>query len=337
MRQLLWFALLLIASCIDDGGARAQSVETIRHAGHFDCGTVQNADDWDAASVHGNLSAFDSEICRAIGVAIMGQKAQIAVHAYPSETGALKGLQDGEVATVIGVSPSASMARLYGLRFSQPVFFDSQRILVAAKSGITHLADLKDRLICAMDLSPPEQTLHDVMKSRNIPYALMTHSEQGEMDAAISVHRCIAGTAMETRLAQSRANFRGPLSDYEFLPDRLAIAPITAAYRASNESVGLIVDWTINALIEAEALGVTHDETAAAAQRDDLRGGLLSGHDFASAQALGLAHDWALQVVAATGNYGEIFERTISRPYHLERGLNALWTEGGLLYAPPMK
>jgi general L-amino acid transport system substrate-binding protein len=142
---------------------------------------------------------------------------------------------------------------------------------------------------------------------------------------------------METRLAQSRANFHAWVNDFVFLPDRLAIDPVVPAYRYGDQAFGLIVDLTISALIEAEALGVTQDNVAEAAKRDDMRTMQLVGRDFATAQAVGLAHDWAAKVISATGNYGELFERTTGHPYRLDRGLNALWTQGGLMVANPMK
>ena len=90
-------------------------------------------------------------------------------------------------------------------------------------------------------------------------------------------------------------------------------------------------------LIEAEALGITQSNVAAASSREDMRAEQLLGRDFATAQALGLAHDWAAKVIAATGNYGEIFQRSTGEPYHLDRGLNALWTNGGLMVPRPMR
>ncbi len=186
-------------------------------------------------------------------------------------------------------------------------------------------------------MSPPERTLRDELTERHIPYALMAHSEQGELDAAVAVRRCAAGTGMETRLVQSRANFHARISDFVFLPERFALSPVVPAYRYGDQAFGLIVDWTISALVEAEALGITRDNVAEAAKREDMRTVQLLGHDFATAQALGLAHDWAAKVIAATGNYGEIFERTTGHPYQLDRGLNALWTRGGLMVAMPMR
>jgi len=210
-------------------------------------------------------------------------------------------------------------------------------LMVSKRSGITDLAGLRNKLICALDMSPPERVLRDEMAARGIPYALQAHSEQGEMDAAVAVCRCEAGTALESRLAQSRANFHAATSDFFFLPARFGLYPVVPAYRYGDQKFGLMIDWVVSALIEAEALGITQANVAAAVKRDDMRAEQLLGHDFATAQALGLAHDWAAKVIAATGNYGEIFQRTTGEPYHLDRGLNALWTEGGLMCPLPMK
>ena len=317
--------------------AQAQTLAAIRASHQFDCGTVQSLDDWNGADVHGNLSALGGEICRAVAIAIQGTTDGFAVQAFPAEPEALAALKAGNIQMAVGVSPSATVAMQYGVGFGPPVYFDSQRIMVAKESGIADLAGLRDKLICALDMSPPERTLRDELTRRQIPYGLQAHSEQGELDAAVAVRRCAAGTGMETRLAQSRANFHAQTSDFVLLPEALTLNPVVPAYRYGDEAFGLIVDWTVRALIEAEALGITQDNVAEAAKREDMRTEQLLGHDFATAQALGLAHDWAAKVIAATGNYGEIFERTTGHPYHLDRGLNALWTSGGLMTPWPMK
>ena len=338
MQRLCLATLLLLgafAAC--SNLAHAQKVADVRRAGRLECGTVQNSDDWDGGSIHGDLSAFEGEICRAVAVAILGDRGHLDLHPFPAENEGFQALQAGRVSLVVGLSPSASTAVHFGVEFGKPVFYDSQRILLSKLSGITQLTGLREQLICALDMSAPERTLHDVMAEKGVPFALMTHSEQGEMDAAIAVRHCAAGTGMETRLAQSRANFHALTSDFVFLPNHLALGPIAPAYRYGDQTFGLIVDWTVNALVEAEALGITQANISQVAKRDDMRAEQLSGHDFATAQALGLSHDWAIQVIAATGNYGEIFQRTVGGPYHLERGLNALWTEGGLMYSPPMR
>ena len=315
----------------------AQTLESIRAAHHMECGAVASADDWNGEDVHGNLSALEAEVCRAVAVAIFGDAHALTIQDFPGEPEVLSALKAGTIQVAMGISPSTSTATHFGIGFGPPIFYDSQRLMVSKRSGITELAGLRDKLICALDMSPPERALHDEMTARGIPYALQSHSEQGEMDAAVAVRRCTAGTALESRLAQSRANFHAVTSDFVFLPERFGLYPVVPAYRYGDQKFGLLIDWTVSALIEAEALGITQANVAAAVKREDMRAEQLLGHDFATAQALGLAHDWAAKVIAATGNYGEIFQRTTGRPYHLDRGLNALWTEGGLMHPLPMR
>jgi general L-amino acid transport system substrate-binding protein len=329
--RLFVLGLLSLASV-----ANAQTLSSIMSKHQLDCGTVQSVEDWNGADVHGDLSALGGEVCRAVAVAILGDSDGVSIHAFPAEPEALAALKAGDIQLAVGISPSATVATQFEVGFGPPVFYDSQRILVAKQSGIADLAGLRDRLICALDMSPPERTLRDQLTAMHISYALQSHSEQGELDAAVAVQRCV-GTGMESRLAQSRANFHARVSDFVFLPERLALAPVVPAYPDEDRTFGRIVDWTISALIEAEALGITKDNVVEASKREDMRADQLLGHDFATAQALGLAHDWAAKVIAATGNYGEIFDRTTGKPYQLERGLNALWTQGGLMSPMPMK
>jgi len=333
----LLLSLLIGGLLAHASGVHAQTLEAIRAAHHMECGTVASTDDWNGEDVHGNLSALEAEVCRAVAVAIFGDADSLAIQAFPAEPEALDALKAGTIQLAIGISPAASTATHFGLGFGLPVFYDSQRLMVSKRSGITDLAGLRDKLICALDMSPPERALRDEMTARGIPYALMSHSEQGEMDAAVAVRRCAAGTALESRLAQSRANFHAVTSDFVFLPERFGLYPVVPAFRYGDQKFGLLIDWTVSALIEAEALGITQGNVAAAVKREDMRAEQLLGHDFATAQALGLAHNWAAKVIAATGNYGEIFQRTTGRPYHLDRGLNALWTEGGLMRPLPMR
>jgi general L-amino acid transport system substrate-binding protein len=314
----------------------AQTLDSIRATHHLECGTVLGADDWNGEDIHGNLSALEAEVCRAVAVAIFNDESSLTIRSFPAEPEALNALKEGSIQVAIGISPSASTAMHFGVGFGPPIFYDAQRLLVSKHSGITDLPGLRDKLICALDMSPTERVLRDEMTARRIPYGLMSHSEQGEMDAAIAVRRCDAGTGTESRLAQSRANFRGP-NDFVFLPERFGLNPMVPAYRFGDQKFALLIDWTVSALIEAEALGIMQGNVAAASKRKDMRAEQLLGRDFATAQALGLAHDWAARVIAATGNYGEIFQRTTGGPYHLDRGLNALWTDGGLMRPLPMR
>ena len=219
MSHLMKF--IVVAGLLWPGGAAcAQTLDVIRSSQRLVCGTVQSADDENGEDEHGDLSALGGEICRAVAVAILGRSEGLTVQPYPSELAAVAAVKSGAVQLAVGVSPSTETAVRFGVAFGPPVFFDTQRIMVAQQSNITRLSDLRDQLICAIDMSESERTLRYELDARSIPLALATHSEQGEMDAAIAVSRCAAGTAMETRLAPSRANF----------PARAKEAPVNAPF-----------------------------------------------------------------------------------------------------------
>lgn len=317
--------------------ARAQTLEAVRAAGHLTCGTVVSEDDWNAQDQHGDLSKLGTEICRAVAIAILGERAELAVMSFPAEPEALAALKSGDVALVVGVSPGAQTAVQYGVAFGRPVFYDSERLMVVEESGLRTVSDLRDKLICALNNNDAERTLRDEMSARGISFGLQEHSEQGEMDASVAVGHCQAGAALESRLAQSRADFPANAPPFVFLTDRIGVSPVVPAFHYGDQKFGLIVDATVNALIEAEALGITAANVAEAKARTDMRADRLLGRDRTLAQALGLPPDWVVPVLAAVGNYGEIFDRAVTKPLGLERGLNALWTSGGLLHPMPLQ
>jgi general L-amino acid transport system substrate-binding protein len=312
------------------------TLAAIRANGRLDCAVVASLEDWNGADIHGDLSAFESEICRGLAAAVLGDAGKAAVHAFPGEPETVVALRAGQVQVAIGLSPSTGVAVAHGVAFGRPVFFDSVRLLTHKDSGIHDAAGLKDRLVCAMDLSFAEVTFQDEMRARAIPVAIQSHSEQGENDAAVAVARCNAGAGMETRLAASRARFHGFTPNFVFLPERWGLSPMDVATRNDDPLWSLAVDDTIDALIQAESLGVTQANVAQAGAREDMRARELTGRDVAIPRAFGFSNDWAVQAVAAVGNYGEIFDRTIGRPYHLDRGLNALWSAGGLMAPNPL-
>jgi general L-amino acid transport system substrate-binding protein len=313
----------------------APILEVVRAAKHLACGVVKPADDWDLSNLHGDLSDLGADICRSVSIAILGSTDGMILRRYPGELEALVALKAGQIALATTISPDTTVATQFGVAFGPPVYFDTQRFLVH-RNAVKTLADLKNRLVCVIKLSDPERTLHDELSARGIAYGMIEETEQGEMDAAIAVSHC-AGTGLESRLAQSRQEFHARIADFDFLPERFGLQPVVPAYHYGDQKFDLIVKWTIYALIEAEALGVTQGNVVDATKRQDIRAIRLLGGDPAIAQALGLESDWATKVIAGVGNYGEIFAHTVGDPYQLDRGLNRLWTQGGLMRPLPMQ
>ena len=312
-------------------------IPAIHGAGRLVCGSVQPIDDWDGRGEHGDLSSLGSAFCEAVAVAVLGAKAPVEILRFPAEAQALDALKVGKVHLVVGLSPSTEAAMQYGVAFGRPVFYDTQRFLVPAAAKFKGVGDLKGNLICAMNNTPSEQRLRDYMTERKTVYGLQAHSEQGEMDASVAVAHCAAGSALESRLAESRADFPANAPEFVFLPERFGLEPVVPGYRAGDQRFALLVDMTLSALIEAEALGVTKANVNEARNRSDLEARRLLGADRSVGQALGLPADWAIPVLAAVGNYGELYQRTVGKNYHLERGPNALWSGGGLMSPSPMQ
>jgi general L-amino acid transport system substrate-binding protein len=322
------------------GAAKPELLEiipAIHGAGRLVCGTVQPIDDWDGRGEHGDLSTLGQALCEAVAVAVLGPKAPVEVRPFPAESEALQALQAKQVHLVVGLSPSVEAGTQYGVTFSRPVFYDTQRFLVAAAAKFQHITDLRGDLICAMNNTPSEARLHDYMAEKKIAYGLQAHSEQGEMDASVAVAHCAAGSALESRLAQSRADFPANAPEFVFLPERFGLEPVVAGFHSGDERFARLVDMTISALVEAEALGITQANVNEAKKRTDLEARRLLGADRTVGQALGLPADWAVPVLAAVGNYGEMYTRTVGKAYHLERGPNALWLAGGLMSPSPMQ
>lgn len=159
------------------------------------------------------------------------------------------------------------------------------------------------------------------------------------MDAALVVGHCDAVTADLSKLAEKRSTFHARAADFVFLPETLTLDPVAPAYRQGDDAWAGIVDWTVFALVQAEASGVTRQTVGTMLGSDDPAVQRLLGKDVAVARALGLPPDWAARVIAAVGNYGEIYARTAgaNSALNLPRGLNALWTQGGLMYPLPVR
>ena len=316
---------------------RLEIIPAIQAAGRLVCGTIVPVDDWDGQGEHGDLSSLGSAFCEAVAVAVMGAKAPVEIVRFPAEAEALRALKAAQIHLAVGLSPSAEAAMQYGVTFGHPVFYDTQRFLVPAATGFKGVENLRGNLICAMNNTPSEQRLRDFMTDRKIAYGLQAHSEQGEMDASVAVAHCAAGSALESRLAESRADFPANAPEFVFLPERFGLEPVASAYRSGDPRFALLVDMTLSALVEAEALEISRANVHEARKRTDLAARRLLGADRSVGQALGLPADWAVPVLSAVGSYGEIFNRTVGKNYHLERGPNALWSGGGLMSPSPLQ
>lgn len=318
----------------------ASTLDAVVAAGTLRCGVVATPEDWSKADQHGPLAPLSMEICKAVAVAVLGEKAKVELKPYNSELETEQGLHKSEVDLAVGVTPEATAMWHWAISFGPPVFYDSQAILLRHDDDATSMKDLGGRRVCALE----DTDTIKILQARTVAQGIALHptpfQEEGEMNDALAVRHCDAVSANISRLFQIKSEYPKQLANDPILPDRLTLSPIAPAYRQGDAQWGMIVDWTVYALIQAEASGVTQANVDTQMTSEDPVVQRLLGVDWATSRALGLpARDWAAHVIRVVGNYGEIYDRTVGPHGELQmpRGLNALWLNGGLMHPLPVQ
>ncbi len=225
-----------------------------------------------------------------------------------------------------------------GLNFVQPNYYDGQGFMVPKKLNIKSAKQLDGATVCVLPGSTTESNAADYFRSNNLKWKPVVIEINTELNKAFFAGRCDCLTSDVSQLAGVRSSAPNP-ADYMVLPEVISKEPLSPAVRHGDEQWRDIVDYTVLAMINAEELGITSknvDDMLKSTNPDIQR---LLGVTAGNGQALGLDEKWAYNVIKQVGNYGEMFERNVgvNTPLALERGLNALWTKGGLMYAPPFK
>jgi general L-amino acid transport system substrate-binding protein len=332
------FALILSVICtliafVATSHAGA-TLDKVRSTSSLPCGINTEEPEYSTQDAHGNHSAFDLEMCKAVAVAVLGPNAKFTVVPYRDEQDALKALSSGEIALLATGSPFLTNANS-GLGYSRPVFYDYQGFLVNKTMGIKTPKDLAGKKVCFLGGTEIETQIEGYMQREDIKWLPFSFQEEGEMEAAFITRNCAAITADVSQLAYERIAFKGMARDFEILPDVIAKDPLALTYRSDDPQWAAIVNWTVEALVQAEERGVTQSNLVEMKTSADPMIRRLLGVQRGYGQFIGLDDTWAARTIEAVGNYGEIFERTLGSGsiMKLERGPNKLWTNGGLMYA----
>ena len=342
MGRISALLLILFAGLIIGTGTTANAgttLDRIKAAGSLTCGIDTEEPEYSTQDAHGNHGAFDLDICKAVAVATLGPNAKFTVKPYRDEQDALKALKSGEIALLATGSPNYINTTNAGFGFSRPIFYDYQGLLVNKTMGIRSPKDLAGKKICFLGGTEIESQIQGYMKREKIEWLPFSFQEEGEMEAAFITRNCAAITADISQLAYERIAFKGMARDFEILPDVIAKDPLAPTYRLDDPQWAAIVNWTVESLIQAEESGVTQANLAAIKKSDDPVIRRLLGTQRGYGQYLLLADAWAAHVIEAVGNYGEVFERDLgaTSAMKLPRGPNSLWTQGGLMYALPLR
>ena len=315
------------------------TLDKIRSAGSLPCGINTEEPEYSTQDAHGNHTAFDMDLCKAIAVAVLGANAKFTIVPFRAEADALAALKVGEIAVLATGSPTLVNSANAGLGFAPVIFYDYQGFLVNKTMGINSAKELAGKKVCFLGGTEIENQLEGYMKREQIKWLPFSFQEEGEMEAAFITRNCAAVTADVSQLAYERIAFKGMAKNFEILPEVVAQDPLAPTYRADDAQFAAIVNWTVEILIQAEESGLTQANIASAKKSDDVIVQRLLGTQRGYGQYLGLDDAWAAHVIEAVGNYGEIFERDLGpqSAMHLNRGANNLASHGGLMVAMPIR
>ena len=334
IRNASAFALMLAVASV----ARAGTLEDVQARGVLNCVVSTGVAGFAYPDDSGEWHGFDVDFCRATAAAVLGDpKAIKAVTSTGKTRFTLLNAGEGDV---LWRNTTITFSRDVGvkLRFHGVNYYDGQGFMVPKSLGVSSAKKLDGASVCIQTGTTTELNLADYFHSNGMKYEAVTIETNDEARQNYLAGRCDVYTTDASGLAATRSTFTNP-DDHVVLPEIISKEPLGPATRHGDDQWSDIVTWVLNATITAEEKGVTSanvDEMKSSKDPEVLR---LLGVEGNQGEELGLSADWAYNIIKSVGNYGEIFERNIgvNTPIGLARGLNALWTDGGLQYSPPFR
>ncbi|WP_026072870.1 amino acid ABC transporter substrate-binding protein [Nodosilinea nodulosa] len=322
----------------------ASRLDTIKSRGKLICGVEGTIPGFSFVDQSGKYSGLDVDTCRAVAAALFGASDDIdskIEYRNLDSTARFPALQNGEVDMLARNTTwtlSRDAAGGNGLEFAPTTFYDGQGVMVTKASGITNFDGLDGKSVCVETGTTTELNLASRAKEAGITVNEVKFQDSNAASAAYTEGRCEGFTSDRSQLAAKRTGLPNP-DDNILLPDVLSKEPL-GPVTINNDSAWFdVVKWVTFGLMQAEEFGITQANVDQMTSSDnpDIQGFL--GAQGELGQQLGLPNDFMVAVIKTTGNYGEIFERNVGAdsPLKLDRGLNNLWTEGGLIYSPPFR
>ena len=336
----------LLSTAAGAQGARAprSTLARVRATKALVCGVNAEVGDYSRSDDHGAREAFDRDLCEAVAVAILGAGGKVVIRLFPDDQTGMDALRTGAVDLLPTLTVDFTHATHTGIGFSGVALWDGVGFMVPADSGVQRTEDLSGRTICLLDGTEVEESVRAWFRRKALEFNPFPFQEEGEMEAAFVTGGCAAISGDQTRLAATRVGFGAIAAKFRMLPEVVSKDPLAAAsLRESEGDFGEIVDWVLQVLLAAEEAGISSASikagTTGRAMAGDMTVGRLAGRTHELGARLGLADDWAIHVVEAVGNYGEIYRRDLGdgSAMNMVRGWNRLARDGGLMAGLPIK
>lgn len=319
--------------------AFADTLDSVRARGTLRCGVNEGLPGFSTSNASGEWSGIDVDLCRAVAAAIMGDAGAVTYIPLTARD-RFPALQAGEIDILVR-NTTWTLARDSSLEidFAGVNYYDGQAFMTRRSSGFRSVNDLDGTRICVSGNTTTELNLADYFRTHGMRYEPVVFIRFHEIFPAYDAGLCDVLTADQSSLSVQRLNLERA-EDHVILPEVISKEPLGPAVKHGDDRWSDIVRWTLHAMIAAEEHGVTAGNVARTRETTtnaEVR--RLLGVEDRLGEMLGLRVDWAFQIISQVGNYGESFERHLGAgsPIKLERGMNALWVDGGLMYAMPFR
>ncbi|UPG71376.1 amino acid ABC transporter substrate-binding protein [Roseomonas gilardii subsp. gilardii] len=314
----------------------ADTMGAIKQRGYLLCGTAGNNVGFSLPDSQGVMRGIDSDTCKAVAAAVLGDANKVRFIPTTAQN-RFTALQSGEVDMLVR-STTWTLGReaALGLEFAAVNFYDGTGFAVKTASGVKSVKDLDGASVCVQPGSTTELNLTDYFRSNNMKFTPVVIENVEEIRNAFISGRCDAFTTDASSLASFRFSQGANADQYTILPEIISKEPLGSMVRKGDWKFFDIVKWTHFAQLTAEELGMTSKNIDSFVDNSNPEIQRFMGKSGDLGKMLGVAPDWAVQVVKQVGNYGEVWDRNIT-PMGVQRGPNNLWNKGGLQYPPPMR
>jgi len=339
MKVIKCFAVVLFFVLIATGSmAVAGTLDEVRTKGVLTVGVNVGVAGFSMPDEKGLWKGLDVDTAKAIAAAVFGDVSKVKYVALTAVQ-RIPALQSKEV-DVLCRNTTATLTRetVNGLNFAHVNYYDGQGFLIPKKLRVKSAKQLKGATVCTLPGTTTEMNAADFFRKNRMDWKPVVIESNAELNKAFFAGRCDVLTSDASQLAAIRSVAPNP-DDYIILPEIISKEPLSPAVRHGDDQWYDIVNWTVMALIEAEELGITSSNVDEMLKSTDPQIQRFLGVTPGFGKALGLDEKWAYNIIKQVGNYGEIFDRNVGpkTPLKIERGLNNLWTKGGLMYAIPFR
>ncbi len=337
MKRLLVPVLAMVAAAVSQPAA-AQTLKTVKDRGALSCGVSQGLPGFSSPDDKGNWTGLDVDVCRAIAAAIFDDPTKVKFVPLSAKD-RFTALQSGEIDVLSrNTTWTSSRDTSLGLNFTGVTYYDGQGFLVRKALKVNSALELSGASVCVQTGTTNEQNLADYFKANSMRYEVIAFASADETVKAYEAGRCDVFTSDVSQLYSERLKLSN-ISDHVVLPEVISKEPLGPVVRHGDDQWFDIVKWTLFAMLDAEELGVNQKNVDGMLKTDKPELRRVLGLDGNLGEQLGLTKDWVVRIVKHVGNYGESFERNVGAGSKLgiARGLNRLWNQGGVQYAPPIR